>query len=68
MTKKRYPTDQTKCIDDIICPNCGHKFDGRDAINADMDCMSNIFCPNCNGEMEISISVEYMATAVKTED
>jgi sarcosine oxidase delta subunit len=65
MSKSKYPTDQTQCIDDIICPYCGYKFEGERAVNGDMDCMLNIFCPECNGEMEISISVEYMATVVK---
>jgi uncharacterized protein (UPF0212 family) len=65
MSRKKYPTDQTKCIDDIICPHCGHKFEGQRALNYDMCCMLNVFCPECNREMEIMISVEYMATAVE---
>lgn len=64
MVEKKYPTDQTTCIDDIICPHCGHRFDGQRAINGDMDCMSEVHCPECRREMEISISVEYTATAV----
>jgi ParB family chromosome partitioning protein len=55
---------QTKCIDDIICPYCKHKFDGSDACNGDMDALTAI-CPECDKEMEVSISVEYMATAIK---
>ncbi len=55
---------QTRCIDDIICPYCGIKFDGEQAINGDMDA-SIVICPKCKREMEISISVEYMATSIE---
>ena len=57
--------NQTTCIDDIICPYCGHKFDGEKAINGDMDCLINPECPKCKRKMEVSISVEYMATAIE---
>jgi len=65
MAREKYPVNQTRCIDDCICPHCGHKFDGQRAINGDMDCMIHVFCPECNKEMEVSISVEYMCTVVE---
>ncbi|MFA6831873.1 MAG: hypothetical protein WCR36_06350 [Bacteroidaceae bacterium] len=54
---------QTVCVDDVICPYCGFKFDGRNATNADMDCQS-VTCSKCGKEMDIMISVEYTATTI----
>lgn len=54
---------QTTCIDNIECPNCGHKFDGAAAVNYDMSCLSTTaVCPECGAELDVSVSVEYMAT------
>jgi hypothetical protein len=66
MRKKKvvYPTDQTICIDDCECPYCGHKFNGSNACNANMDCQS-VECPKCKREMDVSISVEYMCTVIE---
>lgn len=64
MAKNKYSTKQTKCIDDCICPYCGHKFDGSNACNGDMDCVV-IQCPQCEREMEVSLSIEYMCTAIE---
>ena len=62
--KQKFPTDQTKCIDDCICVYCGNKFDGNSACNANMDC-TTIECPECGTEMEVSLSIEYMCTAIE---
>mgnify|MGYP001332658076 CR=1 FL=1 len=60
---------QTRCIDNIECPCCGHKFDGQTAINGDMDCLSvDVHCPKCKKPLDISISVEYMATERGEDD
>lgn len=64
MSKAEFPIDQTMCIDDCICPYCGHKFDGGHAVNYDM-CVSSVICPQCKEYMNVSISVEYMCTAVE---
>ncbi len=61
--KQKFPTDQTRCIDDCICVYCGHKFDGRDACNANMD-STQVICPKCDKEMDVDISIEYMCTAI----
>lgn len=59
---------QTRCIDDIECPYCHHKFDGERAINGDMDCMGvDVHCPECEKLMEVSISVEYIATEIEED-
>lgn len=63
---KKCITDQTKCIDYCICPYCGHKFDGEEALNWDM-CVRNIICPKCEKEMEVSFSIEYMCTTIEDE-
>ena len=65
-TKQKHTTKQTKCIDDCICPYCGHKFDGAEALNYDMY-ISSIMCPECEKFMEVSISVEYMCTEIENE-
>jgi len=52
---------QTKCIDYCICPYCGYKFDGNNALNANMDSTSTT-CPDCSKDMSVSVSVEYMCT------
>lgn len=56
--------DQTICFDDCECVYCGHKFDGREATNANMDC-AGVTCPNCKGEMFVHLSIEYMCTPVQ---
>lgn len=66
MSKIKYPTDQTKCIDWCICPYCGHKFDGFHVMNYDLY-KTEIYCPICDKEMKISASVEYTCTAIDEE-
>ncbi len=62
--KKNYSNvGQTKCIDDCICPYCGHKFDGQKACNYSMQPL-NIECPACSKEMSIDISVEFICTVI----
>ena len=63
MTKQKHPANQTKCIDDCICPYCGHKFDGQNALNYDMS-REWAFCPSCNKEMKVEVSIEYMCTTI----
>lgn len=50
--------EETKHIDDCECVYCGHKFDGRNACNADMDA-TIIECPKCKKEMYVLLSTEY---------
>lgn len=64
MSRKKYPTDETKCIDYCICPYCGHKFNGQRAMNSDMD-RGSITCPQCEKDMNVNISIEYMCTAIE---
>jgi hypothetical protein len=64
--KKTFPTDQTICIDDCECVYCGHKFNGRNATNNDMDC-GVVKCPLCERGMYVSLSVEYMCTQMEEE-
>lgn len=63
MEKKKYKfqTDETKCIDNCICCYCGHSFDGRNAMNGDMDTIE-ITCPKCGKEMNVFISVSYVCS------
>lgn len=63
-SREKYPTDQTKHIDNCICPYCGYKFDGRDACNGDMDC-SVITCPKCKKDMQVYLSIEYLCVAIE---
>jgi len=63
MAKKKFPTEQTRCIDDCECVECGYKFDGQRATNNDMDC-NTVNCPKCKTEMYVSVSVEYMCTQI----
>ena len=67
MKKKKYPTEETKCIDNCICPYCGHEFDGQRAINNDLDTRL-IDCPKCEKEMEVWTSVEYMCVTIDDDD
>ena len=64
MPKKKYPTKETKCIDDCICVYCGHKFDGTEATNGDIDCIE-IECPKCGREMYVMISVKYTCQPIE---
>ena len=64
MSKKKYPTDQTKCVDWCICPYCGYVFDGYEEMNGDMD-RSTVDCPKCNKTMHVSVSIEYMCTVME---
>lgn len=48
----------TKGIDDCKCIYCGHKFDGKEACNGDMD-KEVVICPKCKKEMGVLLSVEY---------
>ncbi len=64
MAKIKFPADQTICVDDCICVQCGNNFDGRTATDGDMDCLT-VTCPKCHKEMYVSISVEYMCTAIE---
>jgi len=67
MKKKKYSTEETKCIDNCICPYCGHEFNGQRAINNDLDTRL-IDCPKCEKEMEVWTSVEYMCVAINDEE
>lgn len=45
-------------VDDCECVYCGFKFDGKEAINNDLDeCI--VYCPSCDAEMSVLMSVEY---------
>lgn len=57
-------SNQTKCIDDRICPYCGHRFDGEKAMNYKMF-EPIITCPKCEKEIDVSISVEYLCTTIE---
>jgi len=62
-----YPTDETISVDTCICPYCGHEFNGRRAINDDLD-KRIIECPKCKKEMEVYPSVEYMCSSISEEE
>jgi len=64
MKLTNYPIDQTYSIDNCVCPYCGHEFDGKRAINNDLDTRI-IKCPKCEKEMEVYPSVEYWCVAIK---
>lgn len=59
-------SDQTQTIDDCQCVYCGHKFDGRDACNANMDC-DMVTCPKCGKEMNVFVSIEYTCMPIEDE-
>lgn len=59
----KFPTDQTTCIDDCICPYCGYRFDGKKATNNDLD-VRYVHCPKCRKEMHVFPSVEWMCTII----
>jgi NAD-dependent SIR2 family protein deacetylase len=63
MTKKKYSIKETINYDVCECVYCGHIFNGREAMNGDMD-KSSVECPNCEKEMNISISVQYVCTEI----
>lgn len=67
MVKKKYPVEETKCVDYCICPYCGHKFNGKLAINGNLD-ERIIECPICEKEMEVFPSVKYTCTAIPDID
>ena len=54
--------NQTKKIDNILCPKCRKNFDGAEAINYDVSRDHSVVCPWCETVLSISVSVEYMAT------
>jgi hypothetical protein len=58
MKNKKFPTDETVCVDDCECVYCGNRFDGREATNNNMDARV-VICPKCEKEMYVCISVEY---------
>jgi len=51
MKLTKYPISQTYSIDTCVCPYCGHDFDGKRAINNDLDTRL-INCPKCEKEMK----------------
>ena len=51
MTKKKYSIKETINYDVCECVYCGHIFNGREAMNGDMD-KSSVECPNCEKEMK----------------
>jgi len=67
MKLTKYPIDQTYSIDSCVCPYCGHEFNGKRAINNDLDTRL-INCPKCEKEMEVYPSVEYWCVAIKDEE
>ena len=67
MKLTKFPIDQTYSIDSCVCPYCGHEFDGKRAINGDLDTRL-INCPKCEKEMEVYPSVEYWCVAIKDEE
>lgn len=54
---------ETTCIDDCECVHCGHKFDGRNACNGDMDA-TQVKCTKCGKEMNVLLSIEYMCQPI----
>jgi len=50
MTKKKYSIKETINYDVCECVYCGHIFNGREAMNGDMD-KSSVECPNCEKEI-----------------
>jgi len=50
---------QTKNIDICECVYCGHKWDGKEACNGDMD-ESVITCTECGKQMNVYLSIEYL--------
>ena len=66
LTRTKYPTKETKCIDDCICVYCGHKFDGHNATNGDLDTVS-VECPKCGREMFVIMSVEYICQQIENQ-
>ena len=64
MAKRKFPVEETTCIDDCECIKCGHKFDGKKATNINLDCNS-VTCPKCGTEMQVYMSVEYTCTPLE---
>lgn len=64
MKKPEFPTDETICVDNCICVYCGYLFNGRNAMNADMD-ETYVTCPKCGKEMKVFISVSYVCTPLE---
>ena len=52
--------DETICVDNIVCPYCGHCFDGGSATNYDTSAVS-VECPSCKKEISKMQSVTYTA-------
>lgn len=54
---------ETKRVDDIECPYCGHIFDGGRATNYDTT-KNGVECPSCGKEIYVMQCVEYTAQTV----
>jgi len=64
MTKKKFPTEETRCIDFCQCIYCGNKFDGHKATNNNLDC-GIVECPKCAKKMGVYMSVEYLCVPIE---
>lgn len=57
--KYTYPTDETKCIDEGICPECGKRFDPERHKLSEWGHDYQVKCPNCGRLLHVFESVEY---------
>ncbi|KAA3401374.1 hypothetical protein F1904_12810 [Akkermansia muciniphila] len=58
---------ETICVDNIMCPYCGHCFDGGNATNYDASAVS-AECPSCGKELSIMQSVTYTAQPMEESE
>lgn len=54
-----FPTDETRCIDEAICPQCGYKFDPEKHKLSEEGHEYETECTNCGKLLHIFESIEY---------
>jgi len=59
LIEKKFPVEETNNVDKCECVYCGYMFNGRDAVDADLD-TNFIICPKCKKRMKVFMSVEYL--------
>lgn len=58
--KVKFPVKQTDTVDDVVCCNCGHRFNPDVYTNYDLSNNGwNFNCPECEVLIEVWASVKY---------
>lgn len=58
---------ETVEVDYIKCVYCGHGFDGRDALNYQVD-SKIVKCPKCSRKNDVSVNIEFVSVPYEDDE